>query len=240
MHLNFLLGSLVVILIQSAWGQSNSSGVKADTNWKAGDKYEYRSMDLYSRVAKKARPQIIVKVEDGKVFYASGDITDLYGNEFQYARGDQLANEKISPEEYFVGKEWRTVYTVARHSQVPNVYEFSMHFVVEKIETITVPAGTFTAFKVEGTGNRRLISGNGPDDGRPVPMQATLTYWIAPEKLRRYVARERVLRGSGSTRVTHVAFREELTSYFQQIDVGKTSEGSPDKSTLSDDNQKAR
>jgi hypothetical protein len=58
----------------------------------------------------------------------AGSLTDLYGNEFQYARGDQLANEKISPEEYFVGKEWRTVYTVARLlSQVPNVYEFSMH-----------------------------------------------------------------------------------------------------------------
>jgi len=55
MHLKFLLGSLVVILIQSAWGQSNSSGVKADTNWKAGDKYEYRSMDLYSRVKNRSR-----------------------------------------------------------------------------------------------------------------------------------------------------------------------------------------
>jgi len=240
MHLNFLLGSLVVILVQTAWAQSNSSGVKADTNWKAGDKYEYRSMDLYSRVAKKARPQIIVKVEDGKVFYASGDITDLYGNEFQYANGDQLANQEISPEEYFVGKEWRTVYTVTRHSQVPNVYEFSMHFVVEKIETITVPAGTFTAFKVEGTGNRRLIGGNGPDDGRPVPMQATLTYWIAPEKLRRYVARERVLRGSGATRVTHVAFRQELTSYFQQVDVSQNADASPNKSSSSQDIQRAR
>ena len=78
------------------------------------------------------------------------------------------------------------------------------------------------------------------DDGRPVPMQATLTYWIAPEKLRRYVARERVLRGSGATRVTHVAFRQELTSYFQQVDVSQNADASPNKSSSSQDIQRAR
>ena len=101
---------------------------------------------------------------------------------------------------------------------------------------VTVPAGTFTAFKVEGAGNQRQISGNSPG---PAFHQITFNDWIAPEKLRSYIALEFILKSPGVGGYTILADRNELASYFQQIDVGQSLAAAPDRIQSSEDVQKA-
>ena len=74
-------------------------------------------------------------------------------------------------------------------------------FKVVARESVTVPAGTFDAFKIEGRGYT--------DRGDSFQV----TYWIAPEKVRSFVAYEEVRSGSGRGRKLKVTNRVELVSF---------------------------
>lgn len=208
-----LYAVLTTSFTQMAWPQSNTEPVKADTSWKAGDSYTYKRLDVYSKVdSGTGFKSEVSSVENGKVFLNGGHVvTDLYGN---YEKSDEYKykDQKLYPGDYFVGKEWTTVYSFEGASG--SVYENTIHFVVKKIESITVPAGTFTAFKIEGYGTQRKIAGSG--NSYPHFRQVTSNYWMAPEKLRRYIAREYISKTGGVGGYTSTAERVELTSYIQQ------------------------
>ena len=58
------------------------------------------------------------------------------------------------PADLAVGKRWRSAYTNTRSGQVGNAF---YDFRVVGLEDVTVPAGTFKTYKVEGVG----MSGEG-------------------------------------------------------------------------------
>ena len=70
-------------------------------------------------------------------------------------------------------------------------------------ERITVPAGTFDAFRVEGKGAMRNLGAT-----------VKTTYWIAPDQVRRVIAEEtEVYRPAGGKYIK--TDREELLSFQQ-------------------------
>ncbi len=71
-----------------------------------------------------------------------------------------------------------------------------------KRELVTVPAGTFNAFLVEGRGWSTGAS--------PVPVQLTHNLWYAPDKIRRPIVNE-TLRRMGPKMIE--AVREELVAF---------------------------
>jgi hypothetical protein len=80
--------------------------------------------------------------------------------------------------------------------------EWTLDLKVVARETITVPAGTFDAFKVDGNGFMR-------DKGARVQM----TYWVAPDQVRPVIAQELTVHGHGkrykkTDRAELIAFRQ--------------------------------
>jgi hypothetical protein len=70
-------------------------------------------------------------------------------------------------------------------------------------ERVTVGAGTFDAFRIDGQGVRY---------GGKMPQQIKSKTWFAPDRVRRFVLREE-LRTAG--RFTQMAERQELVSFSQ-------------------------
>ena len=80
--------------------------------------------------------------------------------------------------DYSLGKRWFSRHRFAAASG--NNYSTEYEFKVTARENVTVPAGTFDAFRVEGHGWTR---------GEAGAIQLTLRYWVAP-RVRRFIALE--------------------------------------------------
>ena len=81
--------------------------------------------------------------------------------------------------------------------------EYFYELAVVARESITVPVGTFTAFRVEGRGYNNLPRFNGPME---------LRYWIGPDKVRQPLALEDIRRAGA---ITVFANRIELVAFTQ-------------------------
>jgi hypothetical protein len=175
---------------------------KADPNYKVGDRYAYRVLDLLTKqVTREVRGGVMVKeVTDTEVVYGNGSITDLLGNIIRDPQGRNRVGNQIFVAEYSVGRKWTTIYRGTRRDLEED--EWTMDLKVVARESVTVPAGTFDAFKVEGKG---FIRGNGN--------RIQMTYWIAPDRVRRFIAQETLVHGKGNRfkktdRVELVGFRQ--------------------------------
>lgn len=177
---------------------------KADTRYKAGDRYRYRIVDLLTGIeSSEFRGGMVKQVTDSEVIYGNGRITDLLGNMVRGANGRTFIGNQIFVGEYSIGRRWTTVYRGTRRDDVED--EWALDFKVTAREMVTVPAGTFDAFKVEGNG---FITGKGA--------RIQIKYWIAPDKVRPYVAYEHTVSG-GQRRGANlkVTERTELMMFRQ-------------------------
>ncbi len=174
---------------------------KASGDYKIGDRYTYRLVDLLTKVESKVKVHTVTNVTDTEVIYDNGSkVTDLLGNIRKNERGQLFADSQIFISEYSVGKKWTTRYEGMLRNGDPEV--FSVDFKVVGKERITVPAGTFDAFKIEGDGWMRNKGAN-----------RKVTYWIAPDQVRAVVAIEvEVYKVGGKYIVTD---REELVAFQQ-------------------------
>jgi len=179
---------------------------RADAGFQVGDRYGYRVVDLLTTVESRRVRRIVTAVTDTEVIFNNGRlVTDLLGNTLQNNRGQTFTGSQIFVAEYSLGRKWTTTYRGTRRDLVPD--EWNIAFKVVAREPVTVPAGTFDAFKVEGDG---YISERGN--------RFQITYWIAPQTLRSFVAQElrqfnrnRVRMGSRlavTDRTELVAFKE--------------------------------
>lgn len=175
--------------------------VKALGDYKVGDLYVYRVVDLLTQVEGETKMQTITSVNDSEVVYNDGkSVRDLLGNLLKGDRGQSFTGNQLYIAEYSVGKKWTTQYRGIRPNGKPD--EWSIDFKVVGKETISVPAGTFEAFRVEGKGWVRNLGAS-----------YKTTYWIAPDQVRRVIAEEtEVYKLSGKYIRTD---REELVSYKQ-------------------------
>jgi hypothetical protein len=189
------------IQIASSDGNPFTKGtVAVNTAYKIGDSYTYRRLDLYSRAERGTGTQTVERVTDDQVIFSGGLITDLLGNTKRLPDGREFTDNQNIPLEFALGKRWVTRYKLRTpDGESSNETEYR----VAAREPLTVPAGTFNAFRVEGHGHGYSPRG-----------QATLTFkfWYDPERVRLPIAREElVVAGSRTIR----AGRYELVSYKQ-------------------------
>jgi hypothetical protein len=193
---------------------------KADADYQPGDSYTYVRMDAFSRAESNTFEERVTEVTEFEVIYNRGRrITDLLGNDIVGRGGAEFSPSQIFIYEYSIGKKWTTRFHVvlpeesgkgkgkgmgkkiqaAPRSRDDDV---ELDFRVVAKESITVPAGTFDAYRVEGNGFLIRAAAN-----------QRYVYWIAPDRVRRVLAME-ILVGSG--KAFKRADRFELAAYSQR------------------------
>ncbi len=175
---------------------------KANPNYRVGDSYSYRTIDTLTQLQTREYTNRVAGVTDSEVIYGNGGfITDLLGNTTKNvnAIGVDVSDKQFYIGEYSVGKKWTTRWRYSTASGEKRTGE--VDFKVVAWEKITVPAGTFDAYKVEGKGFSSVGS------------YLQETYWIAPDKVRRPIIYMQVYRDrSGRFFSTS---RNELVAYRQ-------------------------
>ncbi len=184
--------------------------VKPNTDYSIGDTYAYRRLDITSREQTGKYTFALTDIKDDTLIFNKGaQVRDLLGNVYKnIAYGEYSGEEggaaQFLPAEYTVGKKWTARY----HVKGKDGREWSTQYFFKIVgkEKITVPAGEFDAFKVEGQGSMTLGA------------RLTFNYWIAPDKVRRVLATEFVSQGlKTGTLITNE--RYELVSYRQLREV---------------------
>jgi Caspase domain len=183
---------------------------RADTNFKLGDFYTYRLSDLVTGVQRRILKGQITAVTDTEVIIDDGEnVLDLMGNQKKSGDGYRYTDNQNMPVEFYVGKNWTTRYQFF-HPKMPSNTRLmaEIEYKIVGRETITVPAGTFDCFKVEGSG-----------EGGPVTSakksEVRATFWYAPERVRRYVVYEIVRRPPPQSPIPPTSNRYELVGFKQ-------------------------
>jgi hypothetical protein len=189
-------------VVSSAANPYSKGFARADTDYRIGDTYSYTIADLYSKVEQNTSLLTVTKLTPREVFYNEGKaVTDRLGNPRLIMGSFNISGNQSNPAEFQLGRQWSTRYT--GESQIGELTtELNLRVVAR--ESVTVPAGTFDTFRIEAHGVRF---------GGKSPLQIRSKTWFAPDKVRRFVAREEV-RTAGRGKVIF-AERQELV-YFKQ------------------------
>ena len=128
-----------------------------DRRYGVNDQFQFRVIDGFSKSERPLSLQVtLADAANDRVEYNNGEYaSDYMGNIIRNLRGGMSTPRQFYPAELFVGKKWRTEFKQSR----PNgtVYTFYYDLKVVAKETITVPAGTFDAYKIEARGfNKNL------------------------------------------------------------------------------------
>ena len=191
-------------LIASAEGNPFTKGsATADTAYKVGDSYGYRIIDNFTKI-ETAEDLIVTQIGDSEVNFSNGFVTDLLGNPLKYPGGMQVAPAQFYPLDYAVGKHWHTRAETYNSRMGIGVLRFNNKIVTR--ERITVPAGTFDAFRVEVGGT--ILYGR-------TTVSVTGTYWMSPQVRREIAAEERQTAAATRFGRTLRYDRRELVSFKQ-------------------------
>ena len=171
-----------------------------DLNYRVGDRYAYRRTDLLTRVVEGTNVNRVTDITANRVIYNNGAfVTDLLGNSLKAPNGATFAASQVFIAEYSLGKKWTTRFDAVLPNGSKDTYEIELRVVGR--ETITVPAGSFDCYRVEGTG-WILLKG----------VKLEIKYWVAPDKVNRFIAQEWV--GGKNGRFGR-SDRMVLESYFR-------------------------
>ena len=192
-------GEKKVEVVKQEGNPFSKGTVNADTKYKVGDTYTYNVMDLHSRAVQRQEVAAVTEITGSEVRYSNGLITDLLGNQLRARDGRIFSPSQFTPLEYAVGKRWRTRFTVTVQGYTG---DNELEFHIAARERITVPAGTFEAFRIEAKGHGQTPKGI---------LEINITGWIAPDVCRRPIARN----DRRTTRFGGVAIRDELVSFKQ-------------------------
>jgi hypothetical protein len=189
--------------IADAAGNPYSKGwARADTAYRVGDSYTYRVTDLDTHAFQRVSTATVTRITDSEVFFANGLVTDLLGNAIRAVDGRRFTPRQQLPLDYALGRRWHSRFVATtRKGDAEGIAELDFRIVAR--ERVTVPAGTFDAFVIEGTGSTAL---------RDRKTQSHLRRWMAPDRVRRPVAVEERLVDRG---VSVIAERQELTAFRQ-------------------------
>jgi uncharacterized caspase-like protein len=190
-------------VVSSADNPFSKGTVVAKTRHAVGDTYTYRQIDTMTKLENAIHTQTVAQITDTQVIYDNGQVTDLLGNLVRASDGRMFGPAQFVPLEYAVGKRWNT------RCKVTNAHgddgQLDLDLRITAREAVTVRAGTFNAFVIEGVG------------WSIGPWGSLLTkrkLWITPDACRRPVASEsyrQVTRGSMARVLT--SEREELVSF---------------------------
>ena len=215
-------GEKKVQIVSAAGNPFSQGSVAADTNFKVGDSYAYVVLDRASRTELRRIPGMITGISDTEVIFGNGAlILDRLGNTVKLPDGSRFTPRQDQPTEYAIGKKWTTRYGLIKEGG--RTLESEFEFRIAKREKITVPAGTFDCYVIEGEGYTASPIGK---------TELKLTRWMAPDKVRRPVVVEQYRKfmrnlvasdggfsrkgaGKGPGGPQSVDERQELTSFKQ-------------------------
>ncbi len=191
------------IVIASAEGNPFSKGTAtANTAYRIGDTYSYRITDPRTGMEQPSRVATVEKITEEEIIFSNGLVTDLLGNTLRASDGRRSSPRQQFPTEYAVGRQWHSTFSsTTRAGDDEGITEQDAKIVAR--ELITVPAGTFDAFRIEYTGTTTF---------KTRTTQSRVTRWVAPDQVRRGIAVEEYL--TQGTRVI-LAERQELASFRQ-------------------------
>ncbi len=179
-----------------------SKGIsRLDTNYQIGDRYNYRIVDTLTNLERTRYSRRVTGITESTVIYNDGrNIKDLLLNNIQNPNGNKISGMQVFVYEYQLGKKWTTQYDF--ETAAGRRFKCEIDFKVTGKEVITIPAGTFNAWKVEGRGTNNT------------GYRMRWAYWIAPERIRHYLVfvAEEFFRGGAFARTD----REELVSFQQK------------------------
>ncbi len=165
---------------------------------KVGDSYTYRDLSIMTNTERRTYTTIVTQVTDTEVIHNTGLVTDLLGNQRRTNQGYVFSPNQLAPSEFAVGKRWNTRFEVTNPKGDKYQSQQAIRIVVR--QEVTVPAGTFNAFRLEGRGRNSDPRG---------ATSVYVTRWFVPE-LQRPVLREETLWRGGEVVYTQ---RLELVSY---------------------------
>ena len=117
-----------------------------------GDEFTTVQTDILSGVEESTRTGRVTRVdydEDRVEFNNGAVITDLMGNAIKFGPVEYDTPVQFTPAEFQVGKKWTSAFRMVQNGVRSDAY-YDLHIV--KREIITVPAGTFDTFRIEGLG----------------------------------------------------------------------------------------
>jgi hypothetical protein len=176
--------------------------LRIDTRVKVGDRYSYREVEMATGRELLKYTLVVSDISDTQVIYGNGTfVTDLIGNWIKLF-GRVITGAQYFVPDYSMGKRWTSRHRVvnANGDQYDTVYDFK----VVARERKTVPAGTFDAFRIDGSGWTRGPLGS-------IGLQSR--YWVTPDVRRSIEAHfwQSHSRGSGLANK-----RVELISFAQK------------------------
>ena len=189
-------GEKKVQIIAAAGNPFTAGTILADTDYKVGDSYGYVVMDRETKTEKNRTRGLITAITDTEVIIGNGNIIlDRLGNILKLPNGTRYTPRQEYPTEYAIGKKWTTRFGII--NPAGRTAESEFEFRITRRERITVPAGTFDCFVIEGEGYSVLPFGQ---------IQLKLIRWMAPDKVRRPIVTEnyrKFVGGQGSENFGH-------------------------------------
>ena len=134
-------------------GNPNSAGTYAFRPvWTPGDAYTFDELDLYSNVVQRKYTLVVKRVDlaGNRVQFSDGSVIDLMGGALQDGRKQRFDPAiQINPVELQIGRKW-----ASRFQQAGTVYGAGEYnFRITARQPVKVPAGEFSAFRIEGLGS---------------------------------------------------------------------------------------
>ena len=159
------------LLIPDAAKNPYTKGSASKGTFRVGDRFEYRIIDQLTKLETSSYTRTVTEITDSEVIFNKGGfVTDLLGNTRRNARGERWGDSQFYAAEYSIGKAWSTRFD--RTYPDGSTSKVDREFRVAGRESLTIPAGTFNAFRVETSG--------WAEKGK---VRLEGTYWIAPEEV---------------------------------------------------------
>jgi hypothetical protein len=137
--------------------QPNADGIlplPAGANrFRAGDELVYRSTDALNNTTRQITNRVTAVIGDRVEINGGGLVYDQMGSVLRNRWGTKDPGILMVPADLATGKRWRSAFRNIADSGPPstNYYDFR----VVGLETVTVPAGTFRAYRIERRGEAR-------------------------------------------------------------------------------------
>jgi hypothetical protein len=172
------------IAVVSAKENPYSKGtVMADLRFKVGDTYAYRVLDLKTKAEKKTFSQTITEIQENKVVFDRELILDLLGNVIHGNEGRRYTPRQDYPLEFALGRRWTTRF-IQSNDRTGKSMAMEGEFHISGKEPVTVPAGTFDCYVLEGLLKGPTAGGNW--------LEVRWTRWLAPDQVRSHIATDTV------------------------------------------------
>ena len=138
-------------------------------HYSVGDAATYRESDLLTGIEQRVYTLRVTKVNpaaDRVVINDGMAVMDLMGNTIKQGNKRFDVPRQLAPAEFQLGKKWTAAFVVSGRGKTASVH---LDVQIVRREKVTVPAGSFDAFRIEASGWNMSRGG-----------KLALTLWLVP------------------------------------------------------------